>query len=74
MANNRTVKSWHAFLIFMACLMTGFFWTSYKPAAPFGTLVTGLLGGLGGYLTKRIVQKMEKFGGGGASGGEGGVV
>jgi xanthosine utilization system XapX-like protein len=71
MANNRTIRSWFAYLVFIACLMAGFIWTSYKPAAPFGTFVTGLIGGLGIYLTKRIVQKMEKFGGAGGSGEEG---
>jgi len=74
MGNNRTVHSWQAFLIFMVCLMVGFFWTSYKPAAPFGTLLTGLLGGFGGYLTKRIVQKMEKFGGAGGNSEKGGEI
>jgi hypothetical protein len=70
--NDRTIHSWQAFVIFIACLMAGFFWTSFKPAAPYGTMATGLVGGLTVYLTKRIIQKMEKFGGAGSSGAEGG--
>ena len=58
-----TIRSWQTFLIWLGVLTFGFVWTTLKPGAPFSAFAEALTAGFGLYLTKRTIQKMDKFGG-----------
>jgi len=57
----KTIKSWKAFLIWLAVLYTAFIWTAFKPTAPFSVLAEWGTVGFLGYITKRIAQKGKWF-------------
>ena len=57
------IKSWQAFLITLGLLLVGYIVKTAWAGAPFGEYSIALTTIYAGYLAKRTVQKLEKFGG-----------
>lgn len=58
----RMVPSWVAYALTLAVVAAGFFWATFFPAAPYGTLVQGCVALAGAYWVKRVADK--KYNGG----------
>ncbi len=61
-----------AFLITVAVLSGAFVWKTFFPGAPFELFAATLGGVFGGYITKRLLQKQEKYQAENRTGGGGG--
>jgi len=55
------IRSWHAFVMCITLLTCGFVLTIFYPKAPFVTYSAHLVGALGLYLGKRLIQKKEEY-------------
>ena len=64
MAKKITVRTSMAFIIWAVLLSGAFLYTGLKPLAQFSTYAFFLTFGLGGYISKRLFQKLPKFNGG----------
>jgi hypothetical protein len=51
-------------LICAVLLFTGFIFSAFYPAAPYGVMAPSLVALAGAYWTKRTIQKNPSFGGG----------
>lgn len=50
-----------AFVLYALMMTGGFVWATLKPEAPYEVFAWAFTAGLGAYLTKRLVQKGEKY-------------
>jgi len=58
------IRSSHALIISLALIIAnGYVKALFVPALPYETMVTGIVAICVGYITKRIVQKMDMFNG-----------
>ncbi len=56
------IRSWLAFVLYSALMVTTYVWATYKPEAPYEVFAWAFTGGFGAYLGKRLMQKKESFG------------
>lgn len=59
----QNIRSGQAFLITLGLLLAGYITKAISPGVPFGEYSVALTAIYTAYLTKRTVQKLEKFGG-----------
>jgi hypothetical protein len=53
----RMIPSWFAYVLTLTILPAGFVWTTFHPAAPYGSLVEGTVALAGIYFVKRTYDK-----------------
>jgi MFS-type transporter involved in bile tolerance (Atg22 family) len=56
-----TVRTSVAFIIWAVLLTTGYYYTGFKPSAQFWIYALFLTLGLGGYTSKRLLQRLPRF-------------
>jgi hypothetical protein len=64
------ITSTQAYILTLASLLCGMVFTTWYPAAPYGVFAPTVSVIFGAYITKRLIQKEAKFGGGSENGSE----